>query len=55
MGIFVISILIGTERDVNANWNTFVSMYGKNLLAGSLDNLGNQMFKFLKKFADSIK
>ena len=55
MGIFVISILIGTERDVNANWNTFVSMYGKNLLSGSLDNLGNQMFKFLKKFADSIK
>ena len=53
MGIFVISILIGTERDVNANWNTFVSMYGKNLLAGSLDNLGNQMFKFLKKFAES--
>lgn len=55
MGIFVISILIGTESDVNANWNTFVSMYGKNLLSGSLDNLGNQMFKFLKKFADSIK
>lgn len=55
MGIFVISILIGSEGAVNANWNTFVSMYGKNLLAGSLDNLGNQMFKFLKKFADSIK
>ena len=55
MGIFVISILIGSESAVNANWNTFVSMYGKNLLAGSLDNLGNQMFKFLKKFADSIK
>lgn len=55
MGIFVISILIGSEGAVRANWNTFVSMYGKNLLAGSLDNLGNQMFKFLKKFADSIK
>jgi len=53
-GIFVISILIGTENEVTSNWNTFTQMYGHNLLAGSLDKMGDQLFKFVKKFISLI-
>jgi nitric oxide reductase activation protein len=54
MGIFVISILIGRERDIQSNWKLFQSMYEKNLLAGSLDNMGDQLFRFIKKFVASL-
>lgn len=54
MGIFVISILIGRQRDIEYNWNLFQSMYEQNLLAGSLDTMGDSMFKFIKKFVASL-
>lgn len=54
-GIFVISILIGNEKNVTNNWNVFTSMYGKYLLSGSLETMGNQLFRFLKQFVANIR
>ena len=54
MGIFVISILIGSKGDIESNWNTFQSMYERNLLAGSLDTMGDSLFKFIKNFVAGL-
>ena len=55
MGIFVISIIIGSQDDVTRNWSIFKSMYKKNLLAGSLDRMGDEIFKFMKNFVATMK